>query len=580
MDIFSFFTFAGGLGLFLFGMNVLGEAIARQAGGRMKSVLERITANRMMAVLLGAGVTGIIQSSGATTVMILGFVNSGIMSLENSVSLVFGANIGTTATAWLLALNDVSGESFLLRLLNPDSFVPVLAFIGAILLVFCKSDRARDVGTILLGFAVLMFGMGAMSDSMAPLKDSALFREILTALDNPLLGVLAGFAVAAILQSSSASVGIIQAAAITGAVTISNALPLIMGMNIGAGLIVLLAASSTNRDAHRAAWVYMLHNILAMVTFMIPLVVLKAVGEAEWLYTPVNAFHIALLHTCYKAVCTLVQLPFVRQILWLTGRIVKPGEDDQRFAMLDENFLRTPPVAVARCRELTDEMASLTQETLRLAVGVVRQYDAAAARQVRELESRIDMYEDKIGNYLVHLSSRKLTVADSQEVTKLLHGISDFERISDHARNVMDSGEELEKKGLRFSETGTAEIEVMFRAVEESVSLAVEAFRQEDGAIARRIEPLEQVVDDLRTELRSRHIERLRRGECSVTQGFVFTDLLTDLERISDHCSNVAVTVLQLHRSDYEPHRYEARLKASDEDFGRLYDAYMSEYKL
>ena len=580
MDIFALFTFAGGLGLFLFGMNVLGEAIARQAGGRMKDVLERLTASRVMGVLLGAAVTAVIQSSGATTVMILGFINSGIMSLKDSVSLIFGANIGTTATAWLLALNDVSGDSFLLRLLNPDSFVPILAFAGAVLLVFCKGDRARDIGTILLGFAVLMFGMGAMSDAMEPLKESNLFKEILTALDNPLLGVLAGFAVAAVLQSSSSAVGIVQAAAVTGAVTIGNALPIVMGVNIGAGLIVLVAASGTNRDSHRAAWVYMLHNILAMITFMIPLVIIEAVGQADWLYTPINAFDIALLHTCYKAAGTAVQLPFVPQILWLTGRIVKPSAEEETFALLDENFLKAPPVAVARCSELTNEMAELTQETLHLAVGVVREYDAAAAKRVRELERRVDVYEDKIGNFLVQLSSRKLNVADSREVTKLLHGLSDFERISDHARNVADSGEELEKKGIRLTDAAVAELEVLLRAVEEAMSLSVEAFKQEDRATARRVEPLEQVVDDLRTVMRAHQVERLRSGECSTTMSFVFTDLVTDLERISDHCSNVAVTVLQMHRSQYEPHSYEARFKANDKDFGRLYEEYTKEYRI
>lgn len=580
MNIFSLFTFAGGLGLFLFGMKVLGEAIARQAGGPMKAALERITASRLAAVLLGTGVTAVIQSSGATTVMVLGFINSGIMTLENSVGLILGANIGTTATAWLLALNDISGDSLVLRLLNPDSFVPVLAFVGAVLLVFCKGDRVRDAGTILLGFSVLMFGMGAMSDAMSPLRDSSLFRSILTALDNPLLGLVAGFAMSAVLQSSSASVGIVQAAAITGVVTISNALPLIMGINIGAGLIVLFAASGANRDAHRAAWLYVLYNIIVMALFMIPLLILEGIGGFAFLEAPITAFEIAILHTGYKTAGVLAQLPFIPLILRLTGKIVRPRAEEQAFAMLDDNLLINPPIAVDRCRALTNEMAELAEETLRLAVGVVRSYDVEKAKRVRELEKRIDVYEDKIGNFLVHLSSRAMAAVDSREVTKLLHGISDFERISDHARNVMDSGEELHRKELSFTETGRKEMDVMFRAVEHTVELAVRAFREEDDTTARRIEPLEQVVDDLRNELRDRHIDRLRRGECSTTLGFVFTDLLTDLERISDHCSNVAVTVLQMRRSSYEPHRYEARLKASDKDFNRLYDEYTEEYRV
>ena len=580
MDIFSVFSFAGGLGLFLFGMNVLGEAIGRQAGGRMKSVLGRIASNRVVGLTLGAGVTAVIQSSGATTVMILGFVNSGLMSLADSVAPIFGANIGTTATAWLLALTDISGESVLLRLLNPDSFVPVLAFIGAVLLVFCKTDRRRDAGMMLLGFAVLMFGMGAMSDAMAPLRDSELFRELLTVLDNPLLGILAGFAVAAILQSSSAAVGIVQAAAVTGAVTIANALPIIMGVNIGAGIIVMVAAMGKNRDAHRAAWVYMIHNVVTMLLWLAALLIVEAAGGADWLYAPVHAFNIALLHTCYKAAGAAVQLPFVDQLLWLTGRIIRPTAEEQTFALLDEDFLKTPPLAVSRCSELTNEMAELTLREFRLAAGAVRSYDAAAAREVREMEDRIDMYEDKIGNYISKLSASRLNQRDSREVTKLMYGISDFERISDHARNIMESGEELDQKDIALTEEAAAELEVLFRAVEDSLALAAEAFIREDRETARRAETMEQVVDDLRNALRDRHIERQKQGEYSTTMGFVLTDLLTDLERISDHCSNIAVSVLEMRHSEYEPHRYEARLKANNADYARLYKEFSEKYRV
>ena len=580
MDIFSLFTFAGGLGLFLYGMNVLGEAIGRQAGGRMKTALGRIASNRVAGLTLGAGVTAVIQSSGATTVMILGFVNSGLMSLADSVAPIFGANIGTTATAWLLALTDISGESVLLRLLNPDSFVPVLAFIGAVLLVFCKTDRRKDAGIMLLGFAVLMFGMDAMSGAMAPLRDSALFRELLTVLDNPFLGILAGFAVAAILQSSSAAVGIVQAAAVTGAVTIANALPIIMGVNIGAGIIVMVAAMGKNRDAHRAAWVYMLHNIVTMLLWLAALLIIEAAGGADRLYAPINAFNIALLHTCYKAAGAVVQMPFIDQLLWLTGRIIRPTAEEQTFALLDEGFLKTPPLAVARCSELTNEMAELTLREFRLAAGAVRKYDASAAKEVREMEDRIDLYEDKIGNYLSKLSAKSLNQRDSREVTKLLYGISDFERISDHVMNVMESGEELDEKGIALTAETTAELEVLLHAVEDSVSLATEAFIREDRETARRAETMEQVVDDLRNELRDRHIERQKRGEYSTTLGFVLTDLLTDLERISDHCSNIAVSVLEMRHSEYEPHRYEARLKADNADYARLYREFSEKYRV
>ena len=579
MDIFTLFTFVGGLGLFLFGMNVLGDAIGRRAGGKLKVVLEKITSNKIMGVLLGAGVTAVIQSSGATTVMIIGFINSGIMSLQNAIGPILGANIGTTATAWLLALNDISGSGFLLRLLNPDSFVPVLAFIGAIMLVFCKRDRAKDIGMILLGFSVLMFGMDTMSGAMSPLRDSPVFKRILVALSNPVLGVLAGFAMAAILQSSSASVGIIQAAAVTGVVSVGNCLPLIMGINIGAGLIVLIASAGTNSDAKRAAWIYMLHNVISTVVFLIPLFILMLTGAPEFLSAPLSSFGIAILHTLYKSANTLIQLPFFRQIIWLTRCIVRPSAEEQKFALLDENFLKTPSLAVARCAELTNDMAELTKTTILTAMDVVRRYDEASARSVSDLEGEIDVLEDKIGNFLVKLSGRRLSEADSHSVTLMLHSINDLERMSDHAKNIMESGKELEDKDIHFSDDAKAELEVIFSAVQEVVGYATEAFVRRDSDLAYRIDPLEQVVDDLKDELRSRHIERLRVGACSTTLGFVFTDILTDLERISDHCSNIALSVLQ-RGQDFEAHSYEADLKFNDRQFAELYKAYQHKYSI
>lgn len=580
MDIFTLFSFAGGLGLFLFGMNVMGESIARQAGGKLKTALERITSSKVMGVLLGAGVTAIIQSSGATTVMIIGFINSGIMTLENSLGLIFGANIGTTVTAWLLALNDISGTSLVLRLLNPDSFVPLLAFIGAVMLVFCKRDRTHDFGTMLLGFAVLMFGMSMMSDAMSPLRESAAFREILTLLSNPFLGILFGFVMAAVLQSSSASVGIVQAAAVTGVIGIGNALPLIMGINIGAGIIVLVASAGTNRDAKRAALVYMIHNTISAAVGLIVLCALRLTINPAFLQTPINSFEIAILHTIYKSANTAIQLPFYRQIIALTRLIIRPGQEEQMFALLDDNFLKTPPVAVARCAELANEMAELTRKTLRLAIGTVRSYDAAAAKQVRNLESEIDVFEDKIGNYLMKLSGSKLSVSDSKEVTRILHSISDLERVSDHARNIMESGEELVDKGISFSEEAMRSLEVIFRAVEDVMDLAVEAFIGRDTTLAYRIDPLEQVVDDLKDKLRIQHVARLKQGICSLTLGFVYTDILTDLERVSDHCSNLAMGVIQLTHAEYEPHSYVAALKGGGSEFDTLYQEYTNKYTI
>lgn len=580
MDIFTLFTFVGGLGLFLFGMNVLGEAIGRQAGGRMKTALEKITSNKLTGIALGAGVTAIIQSSGATTVMLMGFINSGIISLANAVGPILGANIGTTVTAWLLALNDISGDSVILRLLNPSTFVPILAFIGAVLLVFCKRDRTKDTGIMLLGFAVLMFGMSTMSSAMSPLRESDLFKKVLSALSNPLLGILLGFLMAAILQSSSASVGIIQAAAITGAISISNALPLIMGINIGAGLIVLLAGSGTNRDARRAAWIYILHNIIGALVFLIVLFILSFTSWRNFLLLPITSFDIAILHTVYKLCNTILQLPFFKQLIWLSRQIVRPQKDEQKFALLDDNFLKTPPVAVMRCLELCNDMAELSKTTVFSAIDVVRSYDENTFRTVSDLENEIDVFEDKIGVFLVKLSGCKLNTSDSQNVTRMLHAINDFERISDHAKNISESGEELREKELAFSGKAMSELEVIFDAVQDVVGLAVRAFVSCDAAAANRIDPLEQVVDDLKDALRSRHIQRLQRGECSTTLGFVFTDILTDLERISDHCSNIAMSVLQMRSSSFETHSFEAELKRSDAFFSELYGEYSEKYTL
>lgn len=580
MDIFTLFSFAGGLGLFLFGMNVLGEAIGRQAGGKMKVALEKITSNKLIGILLGAGVTAIIQSSGATTVMLMGFINSGIMSLSNAVGPILGANIGTTVTAWLLALNDISGDSIVLRLLNPSTFVPVIAFIGAILLVFCKRDRTKDIGIMLLGFAVLMFGMSTMSSAMSPLRESSIFKTVLTVLSNPLLGILAGFLMAAVLQSSSASVGILQAAAVTGAISVSNALPLIMGINIGAGLIVLLASSGSNRDAKRAAWIYVLHNIIGTVVFLIVLVIAGLTNVKDWLALPLTSFDIAVLHTVYKSVNALAQLPFFDQLIWLTRQIVRPEKEEQKFALLDDNFLKTPPVAVLRCEELCNDMAELSKTTVLSAIDVIKSYNENAVRTVNELEAEIDVFEDKIGEFLVKLSGCKLTATDSQSVTRMLHVISDLERISDHAKNIAESGSELESKNLSFSGDAMAELSVMFGAVSEVTQLAVRAFTTGDFAAANRIDPLEEVVDDLKDALRDRHIQRLQRGECSTTLGFVFTDILTDLERISDHCSNIAMSVLQMRTSSFETHSFEAELKRSDALFSEYYDEYSKKYTL
>lgn len=580
MNIFDLFSFLGGLALFLFGMHLLSEAIARQAGGSLKSALERITSNKLMGVLLGTGVTAVIQSSGATLVMVLGFINSGIMTLENAIGIIMGANIGTTVTAWILSLNSINGESFIIKLVSPDSFVPVLAFLGAVMMLMCKKDRVRDVGMILLGFAVLMTGMSAMSDSMSPLTTSETFKGILLAFSNPVLGVLAGFIMTAVLQSSSAAVGIIQAAAVTGSITFGNAIPMILGMNIGACLVVMLAAAGGTRDAKRAAWIHLLYNIFGTLLILIPFCVVVWGPSPDWLSGSVGAVQIAILHTSFKLIDTIVLLPLAAKLIKL-ARIIIPAEaQEQKFQLLDDNFLKTPSVAVARCGELTNNMAGLALAAIRKAILLVNDYNEDDARNVRDLEHELDVFEDKIGNYLLKLTGHQLSDADSSLESLILHSIGDFERISDHALNIMESGEELDRKGICFSDAAKAEIDVMFRAVTEVVEMAVTAYIDRDIALARRVEPLEQVVDDLKLTLRARHIERLQSGVCSTTLGFVFSDILTDLERVSDHCSNLAVSIIHLTRTDCESHTYIDDLKGSDSQFKQLYNEYSAKYRV
>lgn len=580
MNIFSLFSFLGGLAFFLFGMRILSEAIARQAGGSLKNALERITSNKLMGVLLGTFVTAVIQSSGATLVMVLGFINSGIMALENSIGIIMGANIGTTITAWLLSLNSITGDSFVIKLISPESFVPLLAFCGAVMVLVCKKDRIKDIGMIFLGFSVLMTGMSGMSDSMSPLTGSELFKNVLLAFSNPFLGVLAGFVLTAVLQSSSAAVGIVQAAAVTGSITFGNSIPMILGMNIGACLVVMLAAAGGNRDAKRAAWVHLLYNIFGTCIILIPFCVIELGFSPAWLDSPVSAVQIAILHTGFKLIDTCVLLPFARQLIKLSKLIIPIESQEQKFQLLDENFLKTPSVAVGRCSELTNDMAALALTAIRKAVGLVNDFNDDEANDVRELEHELDVFEDKIGNYLVKLTGEKLSAADSSVESLVLHSIGDFERISDLALNITESGEELARKGLHFSDTAKAEISVMLRAVNDVVEMAVDAYVKRDGALARKVEPLEQVVDDLKLILRARHIERLQAGACSTTLGFVFSDILTDLERVSDHCSNLAMSVIHLTRSDCESHTYIDDLRDGDGQFKRLYSEYREKYKV
>lgn len=582
VDIFDILTFLGGLALFLYGMNVMGGALEKQAGGRFKRVLERITSNPLSGVLLGTGITAIIQSSSATTVMVVGLVNSGILTLGNSVGVIMGANIGTAVTAWLLSLTEIDGTgSFLLQMCKPSSFSPVLAVIGICLVMGAKSDRKRDIGKILLGFAVLMFGMETMSTSVAPLQDVPQFREVLTMFSNPILGVLAGTVVTGIIQSSSASVGILQAMSATGSITFAVAIPIVMGQNIGTCVTALISSAGTNANARRAALVHLFFNILGVIVCLSGFYILNAIFDFSFMEQNIDAVGIAIVHTVFKIINTCIFLPFNKQLVRLATLCVKEKGAEQKFQLLDDRFLSTPSFAVARCHELTVEMAELSQDTLFRAMSLLHDFNESEAKAVTEAEDEVDIYEDKLGTYMVKLSAKSMSMADSRELSKLLHCIGDFERISDHAVNIMQTGEELYQKDLHFSDEAISDLKVMYRAIQEIVDMAVRAFDKNDVQLARNVEPLEQVIDQLKAQLKARHIARLQRGECTTLLGFVFSDLITNYERVADHCSNIAVCMIEVSNNSFDTHEYLNTLKSSDDhEFTHLYTKFAEKYQL
>ena len=576
MDLFGVLTLFGGIALFLYGMRVMGEGIEKRAGRQMRIILEKLTANPIKSILLGAAVTAIIQSSAATTVMVVGFVNSGIMKLAQATGVIMGATLGTTITAWVLSLSGIEGESVFVQLLKPSSFSPILALVGVSFLLFSKSNKRKDVGTILLGFAILMFGMQTMSGAVEPLAGLPEFTRILTLFESPILGVLTGAVLTAIIQSSSASVGILQALSVTGSVTFSTAIPIILGMNIGACIITLLSSVGTSREARRTAFVHLYFSLIGKVAVTALFMLANALFHFPFMESAVTPVSIAVVHSALNLVSIVAMLPFMRQLERLACLTVKGGaETNEQAILLDERFMATPGLAVDRSRALTKDMSDLCMVTFRDALSLIRSYDAKVARSVAEAEEKIDMYEDRIGTYLVELSAKSLTQTDNRETQKLLHAIGDFERIGDHALNISESCGEMHEKGLSFSSSALDQLDVIIAAVTEVLDLSTRAFFNDDVLLAARVEPLEDVVDDLRAELKTQHIERLQRGGCTIELGFIFTDLLTNFERISDHCSNIAAYVIQTAMHTMATHEYMHVLK--DMDSGR-YDAMRREY--
>ena len=582
MSIFDVLTMIGGLCLFLFGMDLMGQALERRAGGRLRTLLDKMTGRVMTGFLTGMAITAVVQSSSATTVMVVGFVNSGLMTLRQAINVIMGANVGTTVTAWLLSLAGISSGNVWINLLKPTSFTPVLALVGIILYMSCKSGKRKDTGVILLGFATLMFGMDTMSGAVAGLKDVPAFAQLFVAFKNPVLGVLAGAVLTGIIQSSSASVGILQALAVTGQVSYAAAIPIIMGQNIGTCVTALLSSVGTNKNAKRAAVVHLMFNVIGVVVLLTAFCIVKAVFAPSILQMPATMYGIAVAHSCFNVICTALLLPCGGLLEKLAVRLVPDGprEMAEQPVELDERLLATPPLALQQCRAVAEEMAACAAEALNRGLDAFSAYTPELAEGIRRDEKRCDRYEDALGTYLVRLSTQQMGAAESEEATELLKTIGDFERISDHAVNVLESAEELRTKGLTFSKTAQRELDVLSKAVRDILALALRAFREKDMDAAGQVEPLEQVIDDLKEQMRTRHILRLQQGQCSIETGFVWCDLLTDLERTSDHCSNIAGCVIDAAQHDLNLHETLRSVRHSDGTYRQRLDACAEVYRL
>lgn len=586
MDIFGLLTMIGGLALFLFGMNTMGDGLEKVSGGKLEKILEKLTNNPIKAVLLGAGVTAVIQSSSATTVMVVGFVNSGIMKLSQSIGIIMGANIGTTVTSWILSLSGIESDNLFIKLLKPSSFSPVLAVIGVILIMFTKKEKKKDIGTILVGFAILMTGMETMSNAVKPLADVPAFTALFTKFENPILGMLVGTILTAIIQSSSASVGILQALCKTGAVSYGSALPIIMGQNIGTCVTALLSAIGAKKNAKRAAFVHFYFNIIGTIVFMIGFYSLNAVVNFHLLSNSANAAGIAIIHSCFNIGATILLLPFSKLLEKLACTTIHDDEvevepTETGIRELDARFLDKPGYATKQCKDVTGKMAELVLRNLNTAMELLDEYDEEKVERVALMESQVDQYEDEIGTYLVRLSSKSLSENDSHTISQLLHCIGDFERISDHALNIMEGVVEMHEKGLTFSKEAKEELQVYRKAVCDIVESAKEVFLSEDSEMAKRIEPLEEVVDCINADMRNRHIKRLSEGKCTIELGFIFSDLCVNFERIADHCSNIALSVIQYNKSEYDAHEYLLRLKSEkNTEFNSQFEDYKLQYLL
>ncbi len=568
MDIFGLLTMIGGLALFLYGMEVLGDGLKKASGGKLEIILEKLTSNKLLAVLLGAGVTAVIQSSSATTVMVVGFVSSGIMSLSRAVGVILGANVGTTITAWILSLAEMSGTGIIFELLKPTSFSPVFAMAGVAIHMASKKEKHKNAATIMIGFAVLMFGMEMMSGAVKPLANVPEFRNLLLKFSNPILGMLVGLVFTAVIQSSSASIGVLQALCMSGAVSYATAIPIIMGQNIGTCVTAMISGAGSSRNAKRTALVHLYYNFMKVAFFMIPFYILNGCFNFSFMTDSASAVGVAVIHTAFNVLMLLIIFPFtsvLEKLVYMTLPLTEAEKEDSRkIQILDPIFLDRPALALEMCKNAAVDMAKHAREGMLLAMGLLTEYDEKKAQKVRELEDLVDRYEDELGSYLVKINGHHMSSKDSQEISILLHCIGDFERISDHSVNIMASAREMYEKDASFSKKAQEELVIFTQAVTDILDTAIKVFCDEDLNLAKKVEPMEENIDYLSEEMKKRHIKRLRKGKCTIEMGFVLSDITTNYERVSDHCSNIAICLLQINEDSFDTHEYQDVISSKD----------------